>query len=152
MNESLPEFWSFSRNRDASEICSKLITWKGPYSWPGYEEINRCDPIPNLSGVYLLTFEHEDGFLLRSIGITNSIKTRFRKHTLEYNRGKYTILDMNFVTKGLRKELWHGWGFAEKNRDLFLKHQEEIWKYTQKELGSYRVFLENPKTKGYVNG
>jgi len=37
--------------------------------------------------------------------------------------GNYTILDVEYAKVGIRKEIWHGWGYAKRHRDEFLKHK-----------------------------
>jgi hypothetical protein len=77
MNGNLPEFWSFNRSRDELLIRAEDLQWRGPFSWIGFEKNNKLEPTPDVSGVYLFTFEYNDGYILRSVGITNSMKRRF---------------------------------------------------------------------------
>lgn len=90
----IPQFWSFNRERDASKINTEKLVWQGPFSWTGYEQTNGLEPIPNIAGVYLFTFEYLDGYILRSVGITKSMKRRFAQHAREYKKGNYTLLDV----------------------------------------------------------
>lgn len=68
MKGALPSFWSFNRHKDASLIKAEDVLWKGPFSWPKFEQINKLDTIPDVAGVYLFTFEYKDGYILRSAG------------------------------------------------------------------------------------
>jgi hypothetical protein len=108
MKNVLPHFWSFNRIRDTSEIKTEILVWQGPFSWIGYEQINKLNPIPDIAGVYLFTFEYLDGHIFRSVGVTNSMKRRLTQHTREYKKGNYTLLDVESASNGVRKELWHG--------------------------------------------
>ena len=141
MAESLPEFWSFNRFRDAALIEKENISWQGPFSWPGFEPINKLAVIPDIAGVYLLTFEYKDGYILRSAGHTNSMKRRFAQHKREYMSGNYTVLDVESANNGERREIWHGWSYAKAHRDEFVHHKDYILRAVENQLASYRLFI-----------
>ncbi len=141
MKKRLPHFWSFNRLRDAALIKKEDILWQGPFSWIGYEEANQLEPIPDVAGVYLWTFEFKNGYIIRSVGVTSSMRRRFREHTREYNRGNYTVLDVESAKRGVRKELWHGWQYAKEHRQQFMEHKDEILEFVKKELLAYRLFI-----------
>lgn len=141
MEDSLPDFWSFNRIRDASLIKKEDIIWQGPYSWIGYEQFNKLKPIPDISGVYLFTFEYKDGYIIRSAGVTNSMKRRFKQHTREYKKGNYTVLDVESAKHGIRKEIWHGWQYAKSHQKEFSENKNTILKFVEKELKAYRIFI-----------
>lgn len=141
MEESLSTFWSFNRFRDASLIKTEDIVWQGPFSWPGFDQINSLTPIPDMAGVYLFTFEYKDGYILRGAGHTNSMKRRFSQHKREYMAGRYTVLDVKSASSGERKEIWHGWGYAKTHQDEFLHHKDYILQSVEKELASYNLFI-----------
>ena len=111
--------WSFNRLTDSSKIEKEDIIWKGPYSFPGFEEINGFDTIPDVAGVYLFTFKYKDGFLIYLAGITKSTKRRILEHLRAYKTGKYTVLDVKSAENGLRKEIWHCWP-KKKNEKIHL--------------------------------
>lgn len=135
------EFWSFNRLRDTSLIKAEDLLWRGPFSWIGFEKVNKLKPIPDISGVYLFTFEYKDGYILRSVGVTNSMKRRFSQHAREYRKGNYTVLDIECAKIGVRKERWHGWGYAKAHQTEFLEHKDTILKFVEKELQAYRLFV-----------
>lgn len=141
MKNSLPKFWSFNRVRDASMIKTEDLIWQGPFAWIGYEQVDKPNPIPDIAGVYLFTFEYLDGYILRSVGVTNSMKRRLAQHTREYKKGNYTLLDVEFAKTGLRRELWHGWQYAKEHQDIFLENKDVILEFAEKELISYRLFI-----------
>ncbi|MBD3339234.1 MAG: hypothetical protein GF353_08995 [Candidatus Lokiarchaeota archaeon] len=141
MEKSHPIFWSFNRFRDASLIKTEYIFWEGPFSWPGFQKIAKFDTIPDIAGVYLLTFEYKDGYILRSAGVTNSMIRRFSQHKREYMSGRYTVLNINSAMKGERKEIWHGWGYAKKHQDEFLLHKDYIIKSVKDQLAAYKIFV-----------
>ena len=141
MKEPLPQFWSFNRIRDASSIESEDLIWRGPFSWIGYEEINELPPLPSISGVYLFTFENDNGYLTRLVGVTNSMRRRFRQHTREFFKGSYTVLNVESAKKGIREEVWHGWGYARGHQGQFRDNEEEIMEAVKKELTAYRLFI-----------
>lgn len=141
MRQKLPEFWCFNREKDACLIKTEDTIWQGPFSWIGYEQVNKSKPIPDIAGVYLFTFEYKDGYILRSVGITNSMKRRFREHTLEYKKGNYTLLDVESARVGVRKELWHGWQYAKEHQNQFLDNKDVLLEFAERELIAYRLFV-----------
>lgn len=147
MREELPDFWSFNKPRDESLVKTEDLHWYGPFSWKDFEKTNKLEPLPDIAGVYLLTFEYKDGYILRSVGVTNSMKRRFAQHTREYLAGNYTILDVDYAKVGIRKEIWHGWGYAKEHRDEFLRYKNYIMSFIKKELESYRIFITEVEDK-----
>ncbi|HFE65847.1 MAG TPA: hypothetical protein ENJ93_01175 [Chloroflexi bacterium] len=141
MEELLPNFWCFNRFRDASLIKTEDVLWQGPFSWPGFEQINNLMPGPDVAGVYLFTFKYKDGYILRSAGNTNSMKRRFAEHKRKYMSGEYTVLDVESANRGERKEIWHGWGYAKEHQDEFLRHKDHILRSVENELASYHLFI-----------
>ena len=141
MKNALPQFWSFNRIRDASIIKTEDLIWQGPFSCIGYDQINESKPIPDIAGVYLCTFEYLDGYILRSVGVTNSIKRRLTQHTREYKKGNYTLLDVESAKNGVRKELWHGWQYAKEHQNILLENKDVILELAEKELIAYRLFI-----------
>lgn len=141
MKNALPQFWSFNRIRDASTIKTEDLLWQGPFSWIGYEQVNKLKPIPDIAGVYLFTFEYKGGYILRSVGVTSSMKRRFREHARENNKGNYTVLDVENAKIGVRKELWHGWQYAKEHQNQFLENKAVILGFVEKELIAYRLFI-----------
>ncbi len=141
MKEKLPQFWCFNRIRDASLIKTKALIWQGPFSWIGYEQGNNLEPIPDIAGVYLITFEYIGGYILRSVGVTNSMKRRLSEHTREYFRGNYTLLDVESAKVGVRKELWHGWQYIKEHQNQFIENKNVVLELADKELIAYRLFI-----------
>lgn len=141
MKNPLPEFWSFNRLRDASLIKTENVLWHGPFSWIGFEHVNTLKPVPDIAGVYLFTFEYQDGYIVRAAGVTNSMKRRFSQHTRDYRKGNYTVLDVEYAKIGERKEIWHGWEYAKQHRDEFTENRDFILQFVEKELQAYRIFI-----------
>ena len=133
--------WSFNRLRDSNNIKKEDITWRGPFSWPGFEDINKLKTIPDVEGVYLFTFKYKDGFLLYVAGITNSTKKRISTHNREYKKGNYTVLDVKSAENGIRKEIWHGWTYAKTHQDEFINNKKTILNAVQNQLNSFRIFI-----------
>jgi len=138
-------FWSFNRTRDYSKITDQNLTWEGPFSWPSFESTNGLPLMPDVEGVYLFTFEYKDGYLIYSVGITNSTKKRIAQHNREYKKGNYTILKTESAQKGQREEIWHGWNYAKNHKEEFIENQESILKALQDQLGAFRVFITQQK-------
>lgn len=132
--------WCFNRIRDGSLIQTEAVEWLGPFSWPGYEQVNQLSLLPDIQGVYLLTFQYHEGFILYAVGITKSTQRRFKEHTREYIKGNYSILDVDFATQGEREEIWHGWEYAKTHRDEFENNKDKIIQAARKQLLSFRVF------------
>ena len=141
MKNALPQFWSFNRIRDASMNKTEDLIWQGPFSWIGYEQINESKSIPDIAGVYLFTFEYLNGIILRSVGVTNSMKRRLTQHTREFRNGNYTLLDVESAKKGIRKEMWHGWQYAKEHQNIFWENKDVILELVEKELIGYRLFI-----------
>ena len=139
--------WSYNRLLDSDKITKENINWQGPLSMPGYENTNGLNSIPDLEGVYLITFKFNDGYLLYGAGITNSTKRRLKEHIREYKKGNYTILDMKSAKKGIRNEIWHGWDYAKTHRKEFLDKKETILKSVDQQLSSSRIFITELKDK-----
>lgn len=120
------------------------ILWTGPYSWPKYESESGLPSVPKHPGLYLQTFEFQDGYLISAAGLTRRpIPTRLREHTTKFISGDYTIMDMIALKEGIRKEVWHGWGWSPEKRTDFEKRKLIILSATRKQLAAYRMFVAN---------
>lgn len=94
------------------------VCWSGPYASPGFESQNGLPPLPKHSGVYLLTFPYQDGFLIYTAGVTRRpFRTRLNQHKRECLRGAYNVLDPVQAGNGIRSEIWHGWGYWRAHGD-----------------------------------
>jgi len=124
------------------------VIWKGPYSWPGFEGNNKLPAIPKVSGVYLQTFQYQNGYLIYATGLTRRpIPDRFREHTRKYRNGEYNVLDIIKAEHGIRKEIWHGWGYAREHRDEFEAKKTMILKSVESQLSGFRIFLAEIEIK-----
>jgi len=141
MEEKLPTFWSFNRLRDSHLIQTEEFTWEGPYSWYGFQNLNKLKETPDVCGVYLFTFEYKDGFILRNAGHTNSTKKRFFSHRKCYFAGEYTILDVSSAKNGERLERWRGWEYAKMHPEEQLANANLIKELAVEELTHYRIFV-----------
>ncbi len=118
------------------------VRWQGPFGWPGYEGVNGLPPVPKVPGVYLLTFEYENGYIIYCAGFSGrSVPDRLREHTREFMNGRYNVLDVEALRQGSRVEVWHGWGYARQHRDEFERRKQEILEAVRKELAAFRVFV-----------
>lgn len=133
---------------ETKSITTIGVKWTGPYSWPGFENDNKLPAIPKVSGVYLQTFEYRNGYLIYAAGLTRRpIPARFREHTRKYRNGDYNVLDLIEVEQGIRKELWHGWGYARGHRDEFEAKKASILKAVDRQLLGFRIFLAELQTR-----
>lgn len=117
--------------------------WKGPYGWPSYEQQNDLPSLPKQSGLYLLTVPYEDGFLIYAAGLTRRmVGHRFREHTRKYVSGDYNnVLDIDEMQKGVRREIWHGWGWTPAKREEFEARKSSIMTAVQKQLLGFHIFV-----------
>lgn len=118
------------------------ITWLGPYAWPGLELETNLPPLPRRSGVYLMTVDHLDGYLIYAAGITRRpVPTRLREHTHKYECGDYNVLDIDAMRRGQRVEVWHGWGWSPEKRREFERRKEAIIEAARRQLKGFRIFV-----------
>jgi len=132
-------------NQEANTIEA---VWNGPYSWPGFEEANKLPAVPNRPGVYLQTFEYNGGYLIYAAGITRRpVPARFSEHTRKYMNGEYNVLDIAAAEHGVRKEIWHGWGYARSHREEFEERKSIILDAVRRQLLGFRVFVSDTGTE-----
>uniref|UniRef100_A4SCB1 GIY-YIG nuclease family protein n=1 Tax=Chlorobium phaeovibrioides (strain DSM 265 / 1930) TaxID=290318 RepID=A4SCB1_CHLPM len=125
--------------------------WNGPFSWPDYEEQNGLPGTPRCPGVYLQTFEYLSGYMIYGAGITRrTVITRFKEHSRSFMNGKYTILEPSEAERGVRKEIWHGWGYARTHRDLFEANKLEFQQAARQMLARLRIFVADVGTEDRV--
>ena len=125
-----------------NKASSIEVTWAGPYGWPTFEGKNNLHPIPKIPGVYLQTFEYQDGYLIYIAGLTSRpVPMRFSEHTSKYMNGDYNVLDIAAIQRGVRREIWHGWGYARKHRAEFEERKPIILDAVQKQLAGFRIFV-----------
>ena len=118
------------------------VTWAGPYAWPGFETLSGLQPVPEVPGLYLQTFEYGDGYAVYAAGLTRRpVPTRFREHTSKYMNGEYNVLDVTVVQQGVRKEIWQGWGYARQHRDEFEERKTVILEAVRRQLVGFRIFV-----------
>jgi len=116
------------------------ILWTGPYGWPKYEGHLLC--VPQHSGVYLQTVEYRKGYLIYAAGLTaRSIRIRLVEHTRKYMSGDYNVLDIGALQRGVRKEIWHGWGWSQEKRVKFRKRKPVILDEVRRQLKGFRIFV-----------
>ncbi len=133
--------WCFDRERDGKKIKTEKIEWFGSFAFPGYEKISESNSLPNLPGVYLFTFAFKDGFLVYHAGVTSSTKNRIKQHIRDYKKGDRNVLDVSFAINGKRREIWHGWKYAELHREEFEENKTEILKAVNNQLKSSKIFV-----------
>jgi len=130
------------------ESCNTLdVRWTGPYAWPGFEVASGFPPVPRHPGIYLWTSEHGSGHIIYVAGITRRpIPTRLREHTRKYMRGEYTILGMTAMARGVRREIWHGWGWTDEKRQEYERRREELVEAARRQLAAFCVFVAHVGT------
>ena len=118
------------------------VTWDGPYGWPTFESENNLRPIPKIPGVYLQTFEYQGGYLIYAAGLTRRpVPMRFREHAIKYMNGEYNVLDIAAAQQGIRREIWHGWGYARNHRAEFEERKSIILDAVRRQLAGFCIFV-----------
>lgn len=124
------------------------ISWNGPFSWPKFEHENSLPPIPSHSGVYLWTVEYNNGYLIYAAGLTRrTFPTRLREHTRKYLKGDYTVLDIDAMQQGVRREIWHGWGWTPAKQAKFEERKLVICEAVFRQLAGFRIFVTDLGTQ-----
>ena len=122
--------------------------WSGPYAWPGFENETNLPALPKQPGLYLQTFEYENGYLIYAAGLTRRpVAQRMREHTRKYQIGDYNVLSLAAMQRGERHEIWHGWGWTPAKRAEFERRKAEIDEATQKQLAGFRLFVADIGTQ-----
>jgi len=125
------------------------VEWLGPFGWPKFE--GKLKPVPQKPGVYLLTVEYQDGYLIYAAGITRRpMPKRFREHTREYMNGIYNLLDIVAMQSGFRKEVWHGLWMGKQPLKKLAEYKErkpEIQKAVRNQLAGFRIFTADIGTE-----
>ena len=128
------------------------VCWSGPSAWPGFEPQGGPASLPSHSGVYLWTFEYQDGYLIYAAGLTRRLfGQRFREHTRLYLSGGYTVLDVAQLKSGVRSEIWHGWGWNAVKRAEFSERRSEIEEAARRQLAAFRIFVTEVDPQGRVS-
>lgn len=127
------------------------IEWEGPFAWTGYERQSGLSGLPKLRGVYLQAVEHGEGYAVYGAGITlRTVHIRFQEHLRKWLAGDYTVLDIEAMQRGERKEVWHGWGWTEAKKIEFEKRRPEIMDAAHKQLAGLRIFVADVGTERRV--
>jgi hypothetical protein len=62
-------------------------------------------------------------------------------------RGDYTVLDITAMNEGIRKEIWHGWGWSPEKRTEYENRKLIIVDAARKQLAGFRIFVANVGTQ-----
>ncbi len=54
--------------------------------------------------------------------------------------GNYTVFDLDSMCAGVRKEIWHGWGWTDAKRADFSTRRESIVAAARRQLSAFRIF------------
>ena len=124
------------------------IFWNGPHEFP---MLRRPSQLDKLIGVYMWTVLGLSGYVCSGCGITErSVRKRMLEHRRGYLRGAYTMLDINEMRKGIRKEIWHGmWaGFDSPERKAeFPDRKDELQAVAQQQMDSLQIFMVREQDK-----
>ena len=121
-----------------------VLNWSGPYRWPKGGRQPYVDALEH-GGVYLLSVEHDKGYLVYAAGHTEHFRKRFRQHDRLYRNGIYTIFDHEAFTAGERVKVWPGfWMRKVRPPELvedYNRRATEIQVAMERWLDGYRVFV-----------
>lgn len=124
------------------EMQTIEIEWLGPYSWPGFEKENQLSPVPATPGVFLQTFDYLDGYVIYAAGQTRrTVPERLKQWGRSYIKGECNVLDVAAAQRGIRKEVWHGWGYARAHPGELARRQASIVAAANEELAAFRIFV-----------
>lgn len=115
-------------------------TWTGPHDWPRLRQKSTLD---GLCGVYLMTVEAPDGYLMYGAGISKSMRKRFIQHRAKLLHGGYTMFDFDAMRQGIRKEVWHGlwsgWDSDERKAE-FKQRTDELHEAAERQMTATKMF------------
>ena len=123
------------------------LSWEGPYRLvPDNEQSLWRMEAGRRHGLYLVTVEHEQGYLIYFAGLTTRpFRRRLREHVRAYRTGVYTVFDAEALQRGQRVKVWPGFWFAKQRSEALIeeyaKRHTEIQAAAEELLGAYRVFL-----------
>jgi hypothetical protein len=118
------------------------LKWKGPFSWPKFENENGLPSIPKEPGLYIQSANYNEGYITYCAGISRRpIPTRFQEHTRSYFKGNYNILDINLMQQGIRKVIWQGWGWSDEKKITFKNNESLLQDAVRKQLLGFRIFV-----------
>ena len=116
--------------------------WNGPHDWP---QVRERSPLEDLRGVYMWTVESDAGYVVSGFGITKRpVSQRVSEHRREMLRGKYTLLDLDAMKQGIRKEIWHGlWAGYDSNerKAEFARREGELQKVARQQMAAFKIFV-----------
>lgn len=116
--------------------------WNGPFDWP---QTRQRSPLENLRGVYMWTVKSDDSFVVYGFGITKRpVSQRMGEHRREVLRGKYTLLDLEAIKLGIRKEIWHGlWAGHDspERKAEFVRRKEELQDVARQQMAAFKIFV-----------
>ena len=124
------------------------IEFTGPYSWPKLDVERILPNVPTHPGIYLMTVDYIEGFLIYAAGITRrTIPKRLYEHTIKYMDGDYNVLETESMQQGIRKVVWHGWGWTSEKKATFEKRKAFILDAVHKQLACFRIFVADIGTE-----
>jgi hypothetical protein len=122
------------------------VTWEGPYLLvPDHQQSVWHADAAGRHGLYLVTVEHEQGYLIYFAGLTTRpFRRRFREHVRAYRSGVYTVFDAQAFQRGQRVKIWPGFWFGKRPEALVKEYANrcaEIQAAVEELLRAYRVFF-----------
>ena len=143
--DDTPESLDGQVTRDGGRGMSKPwrgVFWNGPFDWP---KLREKSPLRELGGVYMWTVESDAGFVVAGFGITKRpVSQRMGEHSREILKGKYTLLDLDAMRQGIRKEIWHGlWAGhdSDERKAEFARREEELKDVARQQMAAFKIFV-----------
>ena len=66
---------------------------------------------------------------------------RFKQHTRKYIHGEYNVLSIAAAQQGVRREIWHGWGYAREHPEESEERKSIILDAVRKQFAGFRIFI-----------
>jgi hypothetical protein len=125
---------------NGAKVTALDVDIEGPYGRPKFE--GQRPMLPSVRGVYLLAFEHRDGFLPYWVGVTRrAMRMRFAEHARKQLAGDYNVLDVDGARQGVRKVVWRGFGRTPDKRADFAARRSEIEILAKRQLIGTCIFV-----------
>ncbi len=64
--------------------------------------------------------------------------------------GWYSVLDITAMLRGVRQEVWHGWGWSPEKHAAFVEQSPSILDAVRKPLTGFRIFVADVGTEKRV--
>jgi len=113
------------------------IEFHGPFKLSGNEAVTLFqNELSHLAGIYLMSIQYEDGYLVYYIGETGqSFYVRLKDHVIQFFGGNYRIYEPEKFKRGEKEILWNGmWRKETRDRIPEFIDRSDQWYQLLKKL------------------